>query len=112
MPHPGKDRLLLHQAGACPGRTRKRRFERAVQRLDPARHVDVAKIPAPKIFESLGGAPPCVDEGAQFNIRVVGHIGAWSHRKLEAIGETMRSQAIVSAPFSGLHGARTQVRVR
>ena len=74
MPYPGEDRLLFHQPGARPRRARKRRFERAVQGLDPVRHVDVAKVPAPKIFESLGGAPPCVDEGAQLDVRIAGHM--------------------------------------
>ena len=73
MLHPGEDRLLLHQTGACPGRTRKRSFERAVQSVDPVRHIDVAKIPAPKVFEPCGSNSPCIDESTQIGVWITHH---------------------------------------
>ena len=70
---PGEDRLLLHQPGAVPCRTRKRGLECAVQGLDVVSHPDVAETFAPKVLEPRGGCLPRFDEGAQLGIPVVAH---------------------------------------
>ena len=54
---------------------RKRSFERAVQSVDPVRHVDVPKVPAPKVFEPCGSDSPCIDEGTQLGVWITGHCG-------------------------------------
>ena len=39
-------------------------------------HVDVVKIPAPKVLEPRGGNLPRIDEGAQLDVWIVGHTDA------------------------------------
>ena len=73
--HPGKDCLLLHQPGTLPGWTGEGGFERAVQRFDLLRHVDVEEIPAPQGHEPRRGQPPRADKGAQLALRIVCHGG-------------------------------------
>ena len=76
MPYPGEDHLLLHQPGARSRRARKCGCERAPQRLDVVRHIDVAKVLTTEILQPRGGDSPRVGEGAQIGARITNHIEA------------------------------------